>query len=101
MPAYVVGLHQITDPARFEAYRTIIGELVAKFGGRYLTRGENLSMPEGGYWTPERVVVIEFPDRAAIDAWYASPEYQPLIELRKACQSANDMTLFMDGISTS
>ena len=69
MPAYVVGLHQITDPARFEAYRTIIGELVAKFGGRYLTRGENLSMPEGGYWTPERVVVIEFPDRAAIDAW--------------------------------
>jgi hypothetical protein len=22
MPAYVVGLHQITDPAKFEEYRT-------------------------------------------------------------------------------
>ena len=97
MPAYVVGLHQITDPSRFEEYRTAIGGIVAKFGGRYLTRGENLRMPEGGTWTPERVVVIEFPDRAAIDAWYGSPEYQPLIELRKACQSANDMTFFMDG----
>ena len=98
MPAYVVGLHQITDPSRFEEYRTTIGEIVAKYGGRYLTRGENLRMPEGGYWTPERVVVIEFPDRAAIDAWYTSPEYQPLIELRQACQSANDMTFFMDGM---
>jgi uncharacterized protein (DUF1330 family) len=98
MPAYVVGLHRITYRARFEEYRTAIGQIVAKYGGRYLTRGENLAMPEGGYWTPERVAVFEFPDRAAIDAWYASPEYQPLIELRKACQSANDMTFFMDGI---
>jgi uncharacterized protein (DUF1330 family) len=98
MPAYVVGLHEITDHSKFEEYRAKIGQVVAKYGGRYLTRGENLSMPEGGYWTPERVVVIEFPDRAAIDAWYTSPEYQPLIELRQACQSANDMTFFMDGM---
>ena len=98
MPAYVVGLHQITDPEKFAEYRTKIGPMVARYGGRYLTRGENLRMPEGGCWAPERVVVIEFPDMAAIDAWYTSPEYQPLIELRKACQSSNDMTFFMDGI---
>jgi uncharacterized protein (DUF1330 family) len=98
MSAYVVGLHKITDPSKFDEYRTKIGPMVARYGGRYLTRGENLEMPEGGSWTPERVVVIEFPDRAAIDAWYASPEYQPLIELRKACESVNDMTFFMDGI---
>ena len=53
---------------------------------------------DGGYRTPERVVVIEFPDMAAINAWYASPEYQPLIELRKSCQSENDLTFFMDGL---
>ncbi|WP_414642352.1 DUF1330 domain-containing protein [Bradyrhizobium sp.] len=69
-----------------------IGPMVAKFGGRHLTRGDNLKMPEGGYWTPERVVVIEFPNMAAINSWYGSPEYQPLIELRKACQSVNDLT---------
>jgi uncharacterized protein (DUF1330 family) len=98
MPAYVVGLHQITNPAKFEEYRTKIGPMVARYGGRYPTRGENLRMPEGGYWAPERVVVIEFPNMAAIDAWYASPEYRPLIELRKTCQSPNDVTFFMDGI---
>ena len=43
-------------------------------------------------------MVIEFPNMAAIDAWYASPEYRPLIELRKTFQSSNDMTFFMDGI---
>ena len=43
-------------------------------------------------------MVIEFPDMAAINAWYASPEYQPLIELRKSCQSENDLTFFMDGL---
>ena len=48
-------------------------------------------------WSAERVVVIEFPNMAAINSWYSSPEYQPLIELRKACQSVNDLTFFMDG----
>jgi uncharacterized protein (DUF1330 family) len=90
-------LHQIVDPAKFEEYKAKIVPMVARYGGRYLTRGENLKMPEGGRWTPERVVIIEFPDMAAINAWYTSPEYQPLIGLRKACQSENDVTFFMDG----
>src|SRR3978361_680171 len=98
MPAYVVGLHQITDPSKFEDYKTSIGEIVAKYGERHIQRGDNLKKPESGSWAPERVVVIEFPNMAAIEAWYASPEYQPLIALRKACQSVNDMTFFMDGI---
>jgi uncharacterized protein (DUF1330 family) len=33
-------------------------------------------------------VIIEFPDMGAMDAWYNSAEYQPLIALR---QSAVDM----------
>lgn len=98
MPAYVVALHRITDPVRFEDYKTRIGPMVAKYGGRYLTRGDNLQIPEGGHWTPERVVVIEFPDMASLNAWYTSAEYQPLIALRKACQSDQDMTFIMDGL---
>jgi len=37
---------------------------------------------------PDRVVIIEFPDMSALNAWYNSAEYQPLIALR---QSAVDM----------
>jgi uncharacterized protein (DUF1330 family) len=98
MPAYVIAEHKITDPSKFEEYRVKVGPMMAKYGGRYLTTGNNLKMPEGGHWTPERVVIIEFPDMASINAWYTSLEYQPLIALRKSCTSDQDMMFTMDGM---
>ena len=59
---------------------------------------DNLRMLEGGHWTPERVVIIEFPNMASLNAWYTSAEYQPLIALRKSCTSDQDMTLAMEGL---
>jgi uncharacterized protein (DUF1330 family) len=52
---------------------------------------------EGGHWKPERVVIIEFPDMDTLDAWYNSPEYQPLIALRKSCTSDQDMLFVLEG----
>ncbi len=43
------------------------------------------------------MVIIEFPDMQALDAWYGSPEYQPLIALRKACTSELDMLMILEG----
>jgi uncharacterized protein (DUF1330 family) len=40
-------------------------------------------------------VIIEFPTKAALDAWYADPDYQPLIALRR--QGARDMLLTLEG----
>jgi uncharacterized protein (DUF1330 family) len=62
MPAYLVVEHIITDAAKFEEYRVKVGPMIAKHGGRYLTKGGSHKMPEGGHWKPERVVIIEFPD---------------------------------------
>jgi uncharacterized protein (DUF1330 family) len=28
--------------------------MIAKHGGRYLTKGSSHKMPEGGHWSPER-----------------------------------------------
>jgi uncharacterized protein (DUF1330 family) len=44
------------------------------------------------------VVVIEFPNMEALNAWYSSPEYQPLIALRKQCTSDLDMLITLEGI---
>ena len=44
------------------------------------------------------MVIIEFPDMRALDAWYTSPEYQPLIALRKQCRSELDMLITLEGI---
>ena len=97
MPAYLVVEHIITDAAKFEEYRVKVGPMIARHGGRYLTKGGSHKMPEGGHWNPERVVIIEFPDMASLNAWYTSPEYQPLIALRKSCTSELDMMFTLEG----
>jgi uncharacterized protein (DUF1330 family) len=94
---YLIAEHIITDPVKFEEYRAKVGPMMAKYGARYLTKGAGHKMPEGGHWKPERVVVIEFPEMASIDAWYNSAEYQPLIALRKAATSDQDMLFVLEG----
>ena len=98
MSACLIVEHIITDPAKFDEYRTKVGPLIAKHGGRYITKGGSHRLPEGGHWTPERVVIVEFPDMMALDAWYTAPEYQPLIALRKQCTSELDMLITLEGV---
>ncbi len=97
MPAYLVVEHTITDAAKFEEYRVKVGPMIAKHGGRYLTKGGSHKFPEGGHWKPEQVVIIEFPNTEALNAWYNSAEYQPLIALRKSCTSDMDMLITLEG----
>jgi uncharacterized protein (DUF1330 family) len=97
MPAYIIAEHTITDPAKFEEYKTKVGPIIAKHGGRYLTKGGShvILEKDRAVWEPKRVVIIEFSDMAALNAWYTSPEYQHLIPLRQA--SAKDMLIALEG----
>jgi uncharacterized protein (DUF1330 family) len=95
--AYLIAEHIITEPAVFEEYRVKVGPMIEKYGGRYLTKGNAHQFPEGGHWEPQRVVIIEFPDKQSLGAWYSSPEYQPLIALRKECTSDLDMLITLEG----
>ena len=98
MSAYLIVEHIITDAAKFEKYRTEVAPMIAKYGGRYLTKGGSHKLPEGGHWSPQRVVIIEFPDMQALDAWYNAPEYKPLSALRKQCTSDMDMLITLEGV---
>lgn len=97
MPAYLIAEHIVTDPAKFEEYRVKVSAMIARHGGRYLTKGGSHKLPEGGHWKPERVVIIEFPDMDSLNRWYSSPEYEPLIALRKASTSDLDMLITLEG----
>ena len=88
MPAYLVVEHKITDPAKFQEYGDKVRPLVANYGGQSLARG-NHRVLETNHWLPDRLILFEFPDMEALNTWYNSPEYQPLIALR---QSATDMS---------
>jgi uncharacterized protein (DUF1330 family) len=72
MPAYLIAEHVVTNAAKLEEYRTKVGPMMAKYGACYLTKGGSHKMPEGGHWSPERVVIIEFPDMDSLNAWYTS-----------------------------
>ena len=67
---------------------------VAAYGGRFLVRGGATQTLEGD-WSPKRAVVIEFPDAAALRRWYDSPEYAPLLALRK--RAARSTLVAMEG----
>lgn len=66
MAAYIIVEHKITDPVRFEEYRAKVGPIIAKHGGRYLTKGGTHKLLEPGHWHPDRVAIIEFPNMAAL-----------------------------------
>src|ERR1700680_4960437 len=98
MPAFYVAAHIITDPEGFAECRVKVGPMIARYGGRYLTKGGSHEFPEDAHWKPERVVIIEFPDRGSLDAWYNSAEYQPLFALRKQSTSDKDMVIILEGL---
>ena len=47
-----IAKHIITNQRKFEEYRTKAGPMIAKHGGRYLTKGGSHVLPEGGHWKP-------------------------------------------------
>ncbi len=67
---------------------------LAAHGARTLVRSEDALSLEGG-WSPRRLVVHEFADRAAALAWYHSPEYQHAAALRH--RSATSRIVISDG----
>jgi uncharacterized protein (DUF1330 family) len=95
MTAYLVVETDITEPAQYEQYKAVTPGLVAAAGGRFIARGGELAVLEGD-WTPERLVLIEFPDLAAAKRFYDSPEYQEAIKLREG--AANLRMVAVEGL---
>lgn len=98
MRAYYIAEHIITDPGKFEEYRVQVLPMIEKYGGRYLTKGASHRFLERPHWKPQRVVIIEFPDKDKLDAWYNSAEYLPLFKLRKESTSDQDMIIVLEGV---
>jgi uncharacterized protein (DUF1330 family) len=85
MSAYVVVQESVHDQAMFDAYRKDVLPTVTAHGGRFIVRGGTLTVVEGE-WKLPRLVILEFPSRAAAEGWYNSPEYQKILPLRlKSC----------------
>ncbi|MEQ1776009.1 MAG: DUF1330 domain-containing protein [Burkholderiales bacterium] len=88
MAAYLIADIEVTDRAGFAEYQQRVPATIAAYGGRYLVRGGVTEVIEG-HCNPNRCVVLEFPDMARLKAWWASPEYKPLIAIRQRTAKSN------------
>ena len=61
MAAYMIGEHKITNAAQFEEYRTEVAPMIAKHGGRYLTKGGSHKVLENGHWQPRESSSLSVP----------------------------------------
>jgi uncharacterized protein (DUF1330 family) len=95
MPAYVVVEIEIKDAARYERYKHLAPPSIAKYGGKYLSRGGATTALEGA-WTPKRFVILEFADADIARRWWDSPEYAEAKALRQSC--AETQMLLVDGL---
>lgn len=86
MTAYYIAEIEVKDGEAYGEYAKAVPDLTARFGGRYLVRGGTTAPLEGG-WSPKRLIVIEFADMAAAEAWYRSPEYQAILPKRLAAST--------------
>jgi uncharacterized protein (DUF1330 family) len=82
MAVYMIVDVDVKDLSAYEQYKTEVPALTRKHGGEYLVRGGNFQILEGG-WRPSRLVLLRFPDKQSVEAFYSDPEYQPLKELRQ------------------
>lgn len=79
MPAYMIARIEVTDPEDYASYASQTVALAERYGGRFLVKGGAMTQLEGT--GPDRHVVVEFPDRATAEAWYASAEYQAILPI--------------------
>src|SRR5262245_18966484 len=96
MLAYVLVEVEVTDPVRYEEYKSMAPGSIHRHGGRYLVRGGPVETLEGE-WPLKRVVILEFPDAAAARAWWSSADYRPARDLRQ--HTTRTRMVLLEGIA--
>lgn len=81
MPAYWVARTKINDPTEFKKYADLVPAILAKYGGKPLTRGRYQIME--GPKKFESLVVIEFPSFEQAVACFNSDEYNKASAFRR------------------
>ena len=88
MSAYVVAMIDVHDPETYRKYTDRTPATVKKHGGRFVTRGGAVTALEGDGFDG-RMVILEFPDKAAAEAWYADTDYVQARTFRHAASTAH------------
>jgi uncharacterized protein (DUF1330 family) len=83
MTAWMIITARIHDREAFmTGYGPAAAALVERFGGRYVVRAPGAALLEGEGMDGASVVVSEWPNRAAAEAFWTSADYAEVRKLR-------------------
>jgi uncharacterized protein (DUF1330 family) len=87
MSAYVISMMTVHDPETYKKYTDVTPPTVKRHGGKFLTRGDQVTTAEGETFT-ERLVILEFPDRKHAEDWLKDPDYEAAAKFRRAASTS-------------
>ena len=96
MSVYVIATIDIHDRQTYGRYEAGFVEIFARYDGEVLSVDESPEVLEGS-WPATRTVLLRFPDRGALRAWYDSDDYQTLMQHRLSASIGN--IAMLNGIS--
>ncbi|MDQ3410790.1 MAG: DUF1330 domain-containing protein [Chloroflexota bacterium] len=99
MAAYILADVTVHDPEAYREYTSQVPATLAPFQGRFVVRAGAYETLEGE-WSPDRVVLIEFPTVEQARGWYASPAYQAILTIRHRNSDATFLAL-IEGVANS
>lgn len=88
MKAYLILDFRVTDLSTFMQYVEKIPEHLQRHGGEYLVEGVRPEVIEGD-WSPETLVLLEFPSRENAQAFLADPLVQSAFSIRHDSTTGN------------
>jgi len=94
MNAYLVIDITIHNIEKFAEYINKIPEFIEKHSGRYIVKGEEPDVMEGD-WSPERMIIIEFPTSEHARDFLQDPDAKTLFALRH--ETTTSKVILVDG----
>ena len=88
MTYVVVTIKKIKDLEAFRDYAVRVAPIVERHGGKYVAVDKTPDV-RSGEWPYVRTVIVAYPNFAAAQRWYDSPEYQEIVPIRMRAIDAN------------
>jgi len=79
---------KIHDTSWVAEYYEAVPKLLTEHGAVTFSAGKGISCIEGSAVCPDRIAVIEFPSREALDNFWDDWRYQPYKKMREDCTSS-------------
>lgn len=93
MTTHVVVSLRITNPDSLGQYREKAADALAQHGGAVVQASPDLKIIEGNPILPDAIAIVQFPDRAAAEAWINDPALADVHALRRGAGGSDIIML--------